>query len=89
MSEFNFDEDWKPERTRQRIDEMQEEIDSVSLRMSQIDKELRRMEHRKKKLKIGKDKLAQKMSHNMRYRNALIDDLYEKNATNNPKPPTP
>lgn len=75
MSDFNFTENWPIEKSKNRIKEIQKDIDDANVEISRIDKEL---EGTKNRLLKKKKKLAKKISHNQKYKNALINDVYRK-----------
>ena len=71
MSEIQLTDNWPIYKSRKRLEELQSEINQVSKRMSAIDRLILDLEK-------DKEKLCKKMSHSMKYRNAIINDISEK-----------
>lgn len=78
-NEIELTEDWPVEKTKERIQDMNDELDRISEERSKIDKQISQLEHEIQKLNHKKKKLDKKESNNVRYKNAMIDDLIERN----------
>lgn len=78
MSEIELKEDWPVEKTKKRIEEIKEELEWVHSENSRTDKKIRMLEGKLKKARKRKEFLARKESNNVRYKNAMINELIEK-----------